>query len=63
MASGRGVSMRSPGGGPNLRGVGGVVEKGNMVHVHALRVLIMLRPVDSFLFSPLVIVSGWRENR
>jgi hypothetical protein len=40
--------MRSPGGGPNLRGVGGVVEKGNMVH--ALRVL-MLRPVDSFVFA------------
>ena len=47
MASGRGVSMRRPGGGPNLRGVGGVVVKGNMVH--ALRVL-MLR--QSLLFLP-----------
>lgn len=48
MASGRGVSMRRPGGGPSLRGVGGVVvEKGSMVH--ALRVL-MLRPV-SFVFA------------
>lgn len=29
---GGGVSMRSPGGGPILRGVGGVVEEGNMAH-------------------------------
>jgi hypothetical protein len=40
--------MRSPEGGPILRGVGGVVEERSMVH--ALRVL-MLRRVDSFVFA------------
>lgn len=52
-----GESMRSPEGGSILRGAGGAVEEGSMVH--ALRGL-MLRREDCFLFfvSPSVNCEG-----
>ena len=56
MASGGGVSMRSPEGGPILHGAGGVVEEGCMVH--ALRVLMLGRLGGLFLFSLIVSFEG-----
>ncbi len=53
VAFGGGVSMWSPEGGSILRGTGGAVEEGSMVH--ALRGL-MLRREDSFCFRPALIV-------
>jgi hypothetical protein len=48
VAFGGGVSMRSPEGGFILRGAGGAVEEGSMVH--ALRGLMLLREDTFFVF-------------
>lgn len=57
---GGGVSMRSPEGGSILRGAGGAVEEGSMVH--ALRGL-MLRREESLLFSPSVNCEGIKIDK
>jgi hypothetical protein len=59
VAFGGGVSMRSPEGGSILRGAGGAVEEGSMVH--ALRGLMLLRE-DTFLFSPSVNCEGGKNR-
>jgi hypothetical protein len=46
--------MRSPEGGPTLRGAGGVVEERSMFH--ALRVLMLGRLGGLFCFCPVLIV-------